>query len=117
MLIEALDDGTVRFSDAYKNKQYETGEMLEAFYFSSTEEYDDMYYEVMQELAKPFGMMFDMTSSIIFPEYNGRKHKHKNPYMLSTAPNWVRDFYKFVNSAVLISVVADRINYEKVREW
>lgn len=117
VLIEALDDGTVRFSDAYKNKQYETGEMLEAFYFSSTEEYDDMYYEVMQELAKPFGMALDMTSSIIFPEYNGRKHKHKNPYMLSTAANWVQDFYKFMNSAVLISVVADRINYEKVREW
>ena len=116
VLIETLDDGTVRFSDAYKNKQYETGEMLEAFYFSSTEEYDDRYYEVMQELAKPFGMAIDMTSSIIFPEYNGRKHKHKNPYMLSTAPNWVRDFYKFMNSAVLISVVADRINYEKVRE-
>ena len=117
VLIEALDDGTVRFSDAYKNKQYETGEMLEAFYFSSTEEYDDMYYEVMQELAKPFGMALDMTSSIIFPEYNGRKHKHKNPYMLSTAANWVQDFYKFMNSAVLISVVAHRINYEKVREW
>ena len=117
VLIETLNDGTVRFSDAYKNKQYETGEMLEAFYFSSREEYDDMYYEVMQKLAKPFGMAFDMTSSIIFPEYNGRKHKHKNPYMLSTAPNWVRDFYKFMNSAVLISVVADRINYEKVREW
>lgn len=96
---------------------YQTGEMLEAFYFSSTEEYDDMYYEVMQELAKPFGMALDMTSSIIFPEYNGRKHKHKNPYMLSTAANWVQDFYKFMNSAVLISVVADRINYEKVREW
>ncbi len=117
VLIESLDDGMVRFSDAYKNKQYETGEMLEAFYFSSSEEYDDMYYEVMQELAKPFGMTFDMTSSIIFPEYNGRKHKHKNPYMLSTVPNWVRDFYKFMNSAVLISVVADRIHYEKVREW
>ena len=117
VLIETLDDGTVRFSDAYKNKQYETGEMLEAFYFSSTEEYDDMYYKVMQELAKPFGMALDMTSSIIFPEYNGRKHKHKNPYMLSTAQNWVQDFYKFMNSAVLISVVAHRINYEKVREW
>jgi hypothetical protein len=37
--------------------------------------------------------------------------------MLSTAPNWVRDFYKFMNSAVLISVVAARINYKKVREW
>ena len=117
VLIETLDDGTVRFSDAYKNKQYETGEMLEAFYFSSTEEYDDMYYEVMQGLAKPFDMALDMTSSIVFPEYNGRKHKHKNPYMLSTAQNWVGDFYKFMNSAVLISVVADRINYEKVREW
>lgn len=117
VLIETLDDGIVRFSDAYKNKQYETGEMLEAFYFSSREEYDDMYYEVMQKLAKPFGMAFDMTSSIAFPEYNGRKHHHKNPYMHSTAPNWVRDFYKFMNSAVLISVVANRINYEKVREW
>ena len=117
VLIETLDYGTVRFSDAYKNKQYETGEMLEAFYFSSTEEYDDMYYKVMQELAKPFGMAFDMTSSILFPEYNGRKHKHKNPYMLSTANHWVRDFYKFMNSAVLISVVANRINYEKVRKW
>ncbi len=117
VLIETLDDGTVRFSDAYKNKQYETGEMLEAFYFSSTEESDDMYYEVMQELTKPFGMAFDMTSSIIFPEYNGRKHNHKNPYMLSTAHHWVQDFYKFMNSAVLISVVADRINYEKVRKW
>ena len=117
VLIETLGDGTVRFSDAYKNKQYETGEMLEAFYFSSTDEYDDMYYKVMQELAKPFGMTIDMTSSIVFPEYNRRKHNHKNPYMLSTVPNWVRDFYKFMNSAVLISVVADRINYEKVREW
>jgi len=117
VLIETLDDGTVRFSDAYKNKQYETGEMLEAFYFNSSKECDDMYYEVMQELAKPFGMALDMTSSIIFPEYNGRKHKHKNPYMLSTAQNWVQDFYKFMNSAVLISVVAHRINYEKVREW
>ena len=117
VLIETLDDGTVRFSDAYKNKQYETGEMLEAFYFSSTKECEEMYYEVMQELAKPFGMAFDMTSSIIFPEYNGRKHKNKNPYMLSTAQNWVQDCYKFMNSAVLISVVAHRINYEKVREW
>ena len=117
VLIETLDDGTVRFSDAYKNKQYETGEMLEAFYFSSTKECDDMYYKVMQELAKPFGMAFDMTSSIIFPEYSGRKHNHKNPYMLSTVPVWVQDFYKFMNSAVLISVVADRINYKKVREW
>ena len=117
VLIETLNDGTLRFSDAYKNKQYETGEMLEAFYFSSSKEDEDMYYKVMQELAKPFGMMFDMTSSIIFPEYNGRKHKHKNPYMLSTVPNWVRDFYKFMNSAVLISAVADRIHYEKVREW
>ena len=117
VLIETLDDGTVRFSDAYKNKQYETGEMLEAFYFSSTKECDDMYYQVMQEMAKPFGMTFDMTSSVIFPEYNGRKHRHKNPYMLSIAQNWVRDFYKFMNSAVLISVVADRINCEKVREW
>lgn len=116
-MIETLDDGIVRFSDAYKNKQYETGEMLEAFYFSSTDEYDDMYYEVMQELVKPFGMTIDMTSSIVFPEYNGRKHNHKNPYMLSTVDNWVRDFYKFMNSAVLISVVADRINYKKVREW
>lgn len=117
VLIETLNDGTVRFSDAYKNKQYETGEMLEAFYFGSREEYDDIYYKVMLELAKPFGMAIDMTSSIIFPEYNGRKHKHKNPYMLSTAQNWVQDFYKFMNSAVLISVVAHRINYEKVREW
>ena len=117
VLLETLDNGTVRFSDAYKNKQYETGEMLEAFYFSSTEEYDAMYYGVMQALAKPFGVVFDMTSSIVFPEYNGRKHNHKNPYMLSTAQNWVQDFYKFMNGAVLISVVADRINYEKVREW
>ncbi len=117
VLIETLDDGTVRFSDAYKNKQYETGEMLEAFHFASREEYDDMYYGVMQELAKPFGMTFDMTSSIVFPEYNGRDHNHKNPYMLSEVPNWVGDFYKFMNGAVLISVVAARINYEKVREW
>lgn len=117
VLIETLGDGTVRFSDAYKNKQYETGEMLEAFYFNSSNEYDDMYYELMQDLAKPFGMTFDMTSSIIFPEYNGRKHKHKNPYMLSTVSDWVQDFYMFMNSAVLISVVADRIHYEKVREW
>lgn len=117
VLIETLDDGMVRFSDAYKNKQYETGEMLEAFYSSSTKESDDLYYEVMQEMAKSFGMAFDMTSSIVFPEYNGRKHNHKNPYMLSTVKNWVRDFYKFMNSAVLISVVAARINYKKVREW
>jgi len=117
VLIETLDEGTVRLSDAYKNKQYETGEMLEAFYFASREEYDDMYYKVMQELAKPFGTVFDMTSSVAFPEYNGRKHNHKNPYMLSTVDNWVRDFYQFMNSAVLVSVVADRINYEKVREW
>jgi hypothetical protein len=117
VLIETLDDGTVRFSDAYKNKQYETGEMLEAFYSGSAEKYDDMYYKVMQELAKPFGITIDMTSSIVFPEYNGRKHNHKNPYMLSTAPNWVRDFCKFMNCAVLISVVVDRINYEKVRQW
>jgi hypothetical protein len=117
VLIETLDDGTVRFSDAYKNKQYETGEMLEAFYSGSAEKYDDMYYKLMQELAKPFGITIDMTSSIVFPEYNGRKHNHKNPYMLSTAPNWVRDFCKFMNCAVLISVVVDRINYEKVRQW
>lgn len=117
MLIETLDDGTLRFSDGYKNRQYETGEMLEAFYFGSREEYDDMYYEVMQKLAKPFGMMFDMTSSIIFPEYCGCRHNHKNPYMLSTAQNWVKDFYNFMNSAVIISVVADRIKYEKLREW
>lgn len=117
VLIETLDDGTLRFSDAYKNKKYETGEMLEAFYFGSREEYDDMYYEVMQKLAKPFDMTFDMTSSIIFPEYSGNQHNHKNPYMLSTVSNWISDFYKFINSAVLISVVADRINYEKLREW
>lgn len=117
VLIETLSDGTLRLSDAYKNKQYETGEMLEAFYSSSREEYDDMYYEVMQKLAKPFGMEFDMTSSIIFPEYSGNSHNHKNPYMLSTVGTWLQDFYKFINSAVLISVVADRINYEKLREW
>lgn len=117
VLIETLDDGTLRFSDAYKNKSYETGEMLEAFYFSSVAEYDDMYYEVMQKLAKPFGMALDMTSSIIFPEYRGQGHNHKNPYMLSTVDNWLSDFYKFMNGAVLISVVADRINYEKLREW
>ncbi len=117
VLIETLDDTTVRFSDAYKNKKYETGEMLEAFYFGSRKEYDDMYYEVMHKLAKPFGMTFDMTSSIIFPEYCGNQHNHKNPYVLSTVPNWLSDFYKFMNSAVLISVVADRINYEKLREW
>lgn len=117
VLIETLDDGILRFSDAYKNKKYETGEMLEAFYFGSREEYDDMYYEVMQKLAKPFGMMFDMTSSIIFPEYGGCRHNHKNPYMLSTVDNCLCDFYKFMNSAVLISVVTDRINYEKLRKW
>ncbi len=117
VLIETLDDGTLRFSDAYKNKQYETGEMLEAFYFSSREEYDAMYYEVMGKLSSPFGMKIDMNSSIIFPEYNGRQHNHKNPYMLSSAKNWSRDFYGFLNGAVLISVVADRINYEKIREW
>ena len=59
----------------------------------------------------------DMTSSIISPEYNGCKHNHKNPYMLSATDNWVYDFYKFLNGAVLISIVADRINYEKVRKW
>jgi len=117
VLIETLDDGILRFSDAYKNKKYETGEMLEAFYCGSREEYDDMYYAVMQELAKPFGMTFDMTSSIIFPEYCGYRHTHKNPYMLSNVNNWLSDFYKFMNSAVLISVVADRINYEKLRGW
>lgn len=117
VLVETLDDGTIRFSDAYKNKKYETGEMLEAFYFARQAEYDDMYYEVMHKLAKPFGMMFDMTSSIIFPEYCGNEHNHKNPYMLSTVSSWLSDFYKFINSAVLISVVADRINYEKLREW
>ncbi len=76
-----------------------------------------MYYEVMQELAKPFGMEFDMNSSIIFPEYRGNEHNHKNPYMLSTVDTWLRDFYNFINSAVIISVVADRINCEKLREW
>ena len=91
--------------------------MLEAFFFGSTEEYDAMYYEVMQKLAAPFGMMFDMTSSIIFPEYCGQQHNHKNPYMLSTVDNWLLDLYRFMNSAVLISVVADRINYKKLREW
>lgn len=117
ILIETLDDGTLRFSDAYKNTKYETGEILEAFYFGSEAEYDDMYYEVMHKLAKPFGMVLDMTSSIIFPEYRGCQHNHKNPYMLSTVDTWLRDFYNFINSAVLISVVADRINYEKLREW
>ena len=117
VLIETFEDGTLRFSDAYKNKKYETGEMLEAFYSGSTEKYDDMYYEVMQKLAKLFGMMFDMTSSIIFPEYCGQQHNHKNPYMLSTVDNWLLDLYRFMNSAVLISVVADRINYKKLREW
>ena len=117
VLIETLEDGTLRFSDAYKNKKYETGEMLEAFYFGSTEENDAMYYEVMQKLAAPFGMLIDMTSSIIFPEYGRQEHNHKNPYMLSTADNWLLDFYNFMNSAVLISVVADRINYQKLREW
>ena len=91
--------------------------MLEAFYFGSDKENADMYYELMQKLAKPFGMKLDMTSSIIFPEYRGQEHNHKNPYMLSTAQNWLLDFYNFMNSAVLISVVADRINYEKLREW
>lgn len=117
VLIETLDDGAIRFSDAYKNKEYETGEMLEAFYFSSTKECDDLYYKLMQDLARPFGTVFDMTASIPFPEYNGRKHHHKNPYMLSAAQNWVQDLCKFMNSAVLISVVADRIHYEKVRKW
>lgn len=117
VLIETLDDTILRFSDAHKNTKYETGEMLEAFYFGSSKEYDDMYYEIMQKMAEPFGMMFDMTSSIIFPEYRGRKHTHKNPYMLSSVDNWIVDFYRFMNSAVLISVVADRINYEKTREW
>lgn len=117
VLIETLDDGTIRFSDAYKNTKYETGEMLEAFYFGSSQEYDDMYYALMQKSVEPFGMAFDMTSSIIFPEYNGKEHKHKNPYMLSSADNWLQDFYKFMNGAVLISVVADRINYKKLREW
>jgi len=115
--IETLENGTLRFSDAYKNKSYETGEMLEAFYFGSEKENADMYYELMQKLAKPFGMKFDRTSSIIFPEYCGQEHNHKNPYMLSTEQNWLLDFYNFMNSAVLISVVADRINYEKLREW
>ncbi len=117
VLIETFEDGELRFSDAHKNKKYETGEMLEAFYFSSREEYDAMYYEVMQKLAKPFGMLFDMTSSIIFPEYCGQQHDHKNPYMLSTVDHWLWDLYDFMNSAVLISVVADRIHYEKIREW
>ena len=117
VLIETLEDGTLRFSDAYKNTKYETGEMLEAFYFGSTEEYDDMYYEVMEKLAKPFGMRFDMTSSIIFPEYRGQQHNHKNPYMLSSIDNWLMDLCSFMNSAVIISVVADRIHYEKLREW
>lgn len=117
LLIETLDDGTLRFSDAYKNTKYETGEMLEAFNSGSEAKYDDMYYEVMQKLAKPFGMEFDMTSSIIFPEYRGYRHNHKNPYMLSSADGWISDFYNFMNSAVLISVVADRINYKKLREW
>jgi hypothetical protein len=62
-------------------------------------------------------MEFDMASDIIFPEYNGRVHNHKNPYMLSTIDNWIPDFYKFINSAVLISVLVDRINYKKIREW
>lgn len=117
ILIETLDDGTLRFSDAYKNKNYETGEMLEAFYFGSDDQDKDMYYEVMQELAKPFGMKVDMNSSIIFPEYRGQEHNHKNPYMLSTVDTWLRDFYNFINSAVIISVVADRIKYKKLREW
>lgn len=117
VLIETLDDGTVRFSDAYKNKQYETGEMLEAFYFGSDKQDKDMYYAVIQKLADPFGMEIDMASSILFPEYGGNRHNHKNPYMLSNTSNWVSDFYKFMNGAVLISVVADRINYEKTREW
>ena len=117
VLIETLDNKTVRFSDAYKNKKYETGEMLEAFYFGSDNQEKDMYYEVIQKLAAPFGMAIDMTSSILFPEYGGYQHNHKNPYMLSNADNWLSDFYRFMNSAVLISVVADRINYEKIREW
>ena len=117
VLIETLEDGTLRFSDGYKNQKYETGEMLEAFYFGSEADSRDRYYEVMQKLAKPFGMSFDMTSSIIFPEYRGCQHNHKNPYMLSTVNDWISNFYKFMNSAVLISVVADRINDEKLREW
>lgn len=117
VLIETLDDKTLRFSDAYKNKQYETGEMLEAFYFGSSKEYDDMYYQVIQQLASPFGMAIDMTSNIIFPEYRGCPHNHKNPYLISTVDHWVEDFYNFMNSAVLISVVVDRIHYEKTREW
>ena len=76
-----------------------------------------MYYGLMQEFAKPFGMVFDMTSSIVFPEYSGNAHNHKNPYMISTVGNLIYDFYKFINSAILISVVADRINYKKLREW
>ncbi|MBR3811037.1 MAG: hypothetical protein IKJ16_01730 [Agathobacter sp.] len=117
VLIETLNDKTLRFSDAYKNKQYETGEMLEAFYFGSDDQNKDMYYERMQELGKPFGMEFDMSSDIIFPEYSGHVHNHKNPYMISTVDNWIPNFYKFINSAVLISVLVDRINFKKLREW
>lgn len=117
VLIETLNDGSLRFSDGYKNQKYETGEMLEAFYFNSTNEYDNMYYEIMQKISKPFGMAFDMNSSINFPEYGGFRHNHKNPYMLSTTNNWLNDFYKFLNCAVMISVVSERINFEKLREW
>ena len=62
-------------------------------------------------------MAFDMNSSINFPEYGGFRHNHKNPYMLSTTNNWLNDFYKFLNCAVMISVVSERINFEKLREW
>ena len=117
VLIETLENGKLRFSDGHKNKKYETGEMLEAFYSGSDSKETDMYYKVMQNLAEPFGIVFDMTSSIIFPEYNDNEHNHKNPYMLSVADNWVHDFYKFMNGAVLISVIADRISYKKIREW
>lgn len=117
ILIETLEDGVLRFSDAYKNKSYETGEMLEALYFGSEKENVDMYYEVMHKLSKPFDMQFDMNSSINFPEYRGKEHNHKNPYMLSRVDNWLYDFYNFINSAVIISVVADRLNYEKLRDW
>lgn len=117
VLIETLNDGTIRFSDAYKNTKYETGEMLEAFYCGSSDNEDALYYDLMQKLASPFGMEFDMTSSIIFPEYRGAQHSHKNPYMLTNVNNWISDFYKFMNAAVLISVVADRIKCKKIREW
>ncbi|MBQ3075610.1 MAG: hypothetical protein IJC26_06035 [Clostridia bacterium] len=117
VLIETLDDNTLRFSDGHKNKPYETGEMLEAFYFGSDEKSDAAYYQLMQRLAEPFGLTFDMTSSIIFPEYDGHSHHHKNPYMLSSVKCWIQSFYRFMNGAVVISVVADRIHYKKQREW